>query len=190
MTRPFDLTSLLGVRIQIPPEAIIPILLGSAALVILVFFGARLAEWKQRSPDAASRFGMIVAVLMTGTAVFFLARGLTNQIDPNNEGTGQISFTDSPIAGGLAALAAVFWRMANLRLVSVIVGLGIGILMMIKPSVWPVIRITEYGQGARGLNDPEHLMFLGPGLFVIIVALVAGLKATKADQVVPSSSAR
>ena len=167
--------------IKIPPEAIVPLLIGITALAILVFFGSKLAEWKRRSPDAASRFGMIVAVLLTGSAVFFLTRGLTNQIDPNNEGTGQISFTDSPIAGGLAALGAVFWRMANLRFVSVIAGLGIGGLMMIKPFVWPVIRITEYGQGPRGLNDPEHLMFLGPGLFVIIVALVAGLKARKPD---------
>lgn len=178
---PFDVTPLLGAGIKIPPEAIPPLLIGATALALLVFFGGKLAEWKRRSPDAAIRFGMIVAVLFTGAAVFFLARGLTNQIDPNNEGTGQISFTDSPIAGGMAALAAVFWRMANLRPVTVLVGLGIGALMMIKPFVWPVINITETGHWPRDMNDPEHLMFFGPGLFVIIVALVAGLKSRRPD---------
>ena len=66
--------------------------------------------------------------------------------------------------------------MADLRPVAFLVGAGIGVIMMMKPFVWPVIRVTEYGSSARDMMDPEHIMFFGPGLFAIIVALIAALK--------------
>jgi len=164
-------------RIKIPPEAVVPILIGGTALFILLFAGSKLADWKARAPDAASRFGLVVAGLFTSVAVFFLLGGLTNQIDPNNEGTGQINFTDAPTAGFMAAVACAFWRMANQRLVTLLIGLGIGVLMIAKPFVWPVMRIWETGQAyPRDTTDPEHLMFWGPGVVVVIVALIAAAK--------------
>jgi 4-amino-4-deoxy-L-arabinose transferase-like glycosyltransferase len=169
--------AVLGVVIKIPREALIPLAIGVVALIILLFFGTKLAEWKARSPAAASRFGLVAAVLFTGVALYFLLRGLTNQSDPNNEGTGQINFTDAPIAGFLGALAAAFWRMANQRVVALVAGLVLGALMIAKPFVWPVMRQWENGRAyARGLIDPEHLMFWGPGVVVIVVALIAAAK--------------
>ena len=171
--------SVLGVRIKIPPEAVIPLAIGVAALLVLLFFGTRLAAWKARAPDAAARFGLVAAGLLTAAAVFFLLRCVSNQSDPNNEmpGVENISFTDAPIAGFMAALAAVFWRYANQRIVAALIGFGIGVLMLVKTAVWPVMRIWETGERyPRGTMDPEHLMFWGPGVVVVIVTLVAVLR--------------
>ena len=169
--------AIIGIRIKIPPEAVVPLLIGLVALLILMFAGAKLADWKTSSPQSAARFGFGAAALFTAVAVYFLVRVLTNQSDPNNEGTGQINFTDAPVAGFMASLAAIFWRYANLRALSAAVGFGLGALMMAKPFVWPVIRVYEQGGSrARDLIDPEHIMFLGPGLVVVIATLVCVLK--------------
>ena len=53
--------AVLGVRIKLPPEAIIPLAIGVAALLVLLFAGSKLADWKARSPVAAARFGLIAA---------------------------------------------------------------------------------------------------------------------------------
>jgi len=167
-------------RIKLPPEAIVPMLIGTVALIILLAFGAALQRWKARAPGPAQMFGVIVGVLLTAAAVYFLINCLTNQSDPNNEGTGQISFIDPPVAGGMAALAAVFWRFGNQRLIGGVLGIAIGALMLAKPFVWPVIR--DYNNGhtrSRGMMDPEHLMFLGPGLLVLIVALIVLLRGRR-----------
>ena len=166
-------------RIKIPPEAIIPLAIGLTVLLTLVFFGTKLAAWKAQSPESAARFGLVTAGLFTAVSVFFLLRCLTNQSDPNNEivGMTNITFTDAPIAGGMAAFAAGFWRMASQRLVALLIGGGIGVLMMAKPFVWPVLR--QWDDSApypRGMMDPEHIMFLGPGLLAIIVAVIAAKK--------------
>jgi hypothetical protein len=166
----------LAVVIKIPAEAVVPLLIGTAALLVLLFAGSALASWKAKSPGAASKFGLVVAILLTGASIYFLARGLTNQSDPNNEGTGQINFTDAPIAGFLGAVSAAFWRMANLQIGSAIVGVGIGGLMLVKPFVWPVIVTYDGHSRQRGMMDPEHIMFLGPAIVVIVVALVAWRK--------------
>jgi hypothetical protein len=165
-----------GVVIRLPAEALIPLLVGLAALAVLLFAGTRLAEWKASSPASAAKFGLGAAALLTAGALFLLFRCLTNQSDPNNEGFGQINFTDAPTAGFLAGVAALFWRMGNQRFVGFAAGGGLGALMMAKPFVWPVIVVYTYGGGGsrtRDLIDPEHLMFLGPGLFAIILGLVA-----------------
>jgi hypothetical protein len=168
-----------GVVIRLPPEAMVPLLIGLAALALLLFAGRRFAEWKARSPASAATFGLGAAALLTAGALFLLYRCLTNQSDPNNEGVGQINFTDAPIAGFLAGIAALFWRMGNQRFVGVAVGGGLGALMIAKPFLWPVIRVyTDDGGGrsARDLIDPEHIMFLGPGVFAIILGLAALLR--------------
>ena len=168
--------TVVGVVIKIPPEAVVPLLIGVTALAILLFAGTKLAEWKTSSPASASKFGLGVAALLTAGALYMLVRCLTNQMDPNSPGTGQINFTDAPIAGFLIGIAALFWRMGNQRFIGAGVGVGLGALMMAKPFIWPVIVVYEYNGGGsrqRDLIDPEHLMFLGPGLFAIILGLVA-----------------
>ena len=60
-------------------------------------------------------------------------------------------------------------------------GVGIGLLLLVKPFVWPVIRhYTEAGapggSRSRGRFDPEHLEFLGTGIVVLITGLVTGRK--------------
>lgn len=111
-------------RIKIPPEAVVPLLIGIVALLTLIFFGSKLAAWKARSPQSAERFALGVAALLTAASVYFLLSCLTNQSDPNNEipGVTNITFTDAPIAGGMAALAAAFWRMASQRIVTLLIG--------------------------------------------------------------------
>lgn len=176
--------SVLAVRIQVPPEAVVPILVGSIALAILIFAGSALARWTERNPAAARMFGMITGTICLAISVFFLSRCLMNQIDPNNEGTGQLQFLDPPIAGFMAALAAAFWRMAGQPKVSLGIGVIIGGLMIAKPWIWPVIVTWTESYGdhrtvthARGLLDPEHAEFVGSGIVVLVTGLIAGLKA-------------
>jgi hypothetical protein len=159
-------------RIKLPPEAFVPLLIGTVALIILLVFGAALQRWKQRAPGPARMFGRVLAVVLTAASVYFLINCLTNQSDPNNDGTGQLSFLDPPLAGGLAALAAIFWRFGDQPLIGGLIGLAIGVLMFVKPFVWPVIRVMDGRSRSRGLDDPEHWVFLGAGIVVAVVALI------------------
>ena len=183
-----NVESVLGVRIQVPPEAVVPILVGSIALAILIFAGSALAAWKQRNPAAARTFGMAVGSVCAVIAIYFLAKCLLIQIDPNSDVPGdKLQFFDPPIAGFMAALAAVFWRMGDQPKVSLAIGAIVGGLMIAKPFVWPVIvTYTEsYGDHQvysrqRDLIDPEHAEFLGSGIVVLVTGLIAGLKAKAA----------
>ena len=169
-------------RIKLPPEAIVPLLIGVAALLVLVFAGGALAAWKERNPKAASTFGLVMASIMTIISIYFLTRCLWNQSDPNNEGTGQLQFMDPPIAGFMAACAAAFWKMGEQPKVSLAIGIVIGGLMILKPWIWPVIVThSAYDTGklvsrSRGLLDPEHAEFVGSGIVVLVTGLIAGLK--------------
>lgn len=173
----------LAVRVKIPAEAVVPLLVGTVALLVLLFAGSALASWKERNPSQARTFGLVVGVMMTCVSLYFLSRCLWNQSDPNNEGTGQLQFLDPPIAGFMAACACAFWRMGDQPKVALGLGLAIGLAMFVKPWVWPVIRsyYSEYEHAqhtrSRGMLDPEHLEFLGSGLVVLVTGLVAGLKA-------------
>lgn len=181
--------SVIGARISVPPEAIVPLLVISIALAILIFAGSSLARWKETNPVAARKFGMTVGAICMLGALFFLVRSLPNQSDPNNDGTGQLQLLDAPIAGFLAAIGAAFWRMGDQRKVALAIGLVVGGLMFAKPFVWPVLRTwtDSYDHGgartyARGMLDPEHLGFLAAGLVVFVTGLVAGLKAPPAPK--------
>lgn len=161
-----------------------PLAIGIAALLVILFFGSKLKAWKDRSPKTAARFGLVVAVLLTGASLYFLLHCLTNQNDPNNDIPNNINFTDAPIAGGMAAIATVFWRFANLRVIGGIVGVGIAAAMFAKPYVWPVMRIWEPGAAEghaypRAMTDPEHFMFWGPAIVVAIVTLVVVAKRVR-----------
>lgn len=176
--------SVLGVRIQVPAEAVVPIIVGSLALAILIFSGSALARWKERNPAAAEKFGMIVGSICMIISIFFLSRCLLNQIDPNNEGTGQLQFLDPPIAAFMATIGALFWRMGGQPKVALSIGIVVGGLMIAKPWLWPVISeyVTTYDGyrkvvRERGLLDPEHAEFVGSGIVVLVTGLIAGLKA-------------
>lgn len=176
--------SVLGVRINVPPEAVVPLLIGSIALATLIFAGSALAAWKERNPAAAKMFGMIVGGICLAVSAYFLSKCLLNQIDPNNEGTGQLEFLDAPIAGFMATIGALFWRMGDQPKVSLAIGVIVGGLMLVKPFVWPVIRTWTDSYGGdgprsypRGMLDPEHLEFIGSGIVVLVTGLIAGLKA-------------
>ena len=170
-------------RIKIPAEAVVPLIIGIVALLVLIFAGSALASWKDRNPAAARTFGLFMAAVLTGISIYFLSRCLLNQMDPNNEGTGQLNFLDPPIAGFMAACGCLFWRMGDRPKVALGIGLVVGILMIIKPWVWPVISsyYSDYDKTthtrARGIIDPEHAEFIGSGIVVLVTGLIAGLKA-------------
>lgn len=169
-------------RIKIPPEAMIPLAIAVVALLVLIFFGSKLADWKRRAPESASTFGLAVAGVLTSCAVFFLLSCVTNQSDPNNRlaNVTNINFTDAPIAGGMALLAVVFYRYANQRLVALLIGLGMAALMFAKPFVWPVMSLWDAGPGEpRDMGDPEHLMFFGPAIAIAIATVIAVTRKPK-----------
>ena len=61
-------------------------------------------------------------------------------------------------------------------LVALLVGGGLGVLLMTKPFIWPVLIVHEGGTWPRDMMDPEHIMFFGPGLLAIIAAVIAAAK--------------
>lgn len=173
----------LGVRIKLPPEALVPLLVGTAALLILVFAGSALASWKQRAPRSASTFGLVVASMCAVGAIYFLVKSVPNTMDPNSEGTGQMSLFDAPIGAFMAALACGFFRMGGKHKISLGFGLLVGVVLIAKPFILPVIvTYTESygGRGtvshSRGLLDPEHAEFVVGGVVVLITGLITGAK--------------
>jgi hypothetical protein len=177
--------SVLGVKITVPAEAVVPIIIGSIALAILIFSGSALASWKERNPAAAKMFGMIVGSICMIVSIIFLAKCLLVQIDPNSDAPGtKLEFFDPPLAAFMAAIGALFFRMGDQPKVALGIGLVVGGLMIAKPFIWPVIvTYTEsYGDRGtysrqRGMLDPEHAEFIGSGIVVLVTGLIAGLKA-------------
>ncbi len=159
----------------------IPLAIAAVALLVLIFFGSKLADWKRRAPEASATFGLAAAGVLTSCAVFFLLSCVTNQSDPNNRiaNLTNINFTDAPVAGGMALLAVVFYRYANQRLVALLIGVGIAVLMFAKPFVWPVLSITDTGSWPRDHDDPEHLMFFGPAIAIAIATIIAVTRKPK-----------
>ncbi len=183
LSSPDVVHAVLGVRIKLPPEAIVPLLVGTAALLILVFAGSALRSWKERNPGPASMFGLVVASLCAIGAIYFLVKCVPNQMDPNSEGTGQMSLFDAPIGGFMAALACAFFRMGGKPKLALGFGLVVGAVMIAKPFIFPVIvTYTESygGRGtvsrSRGMLDPEHIEFVAAGIVVLITGLIAGSK--------------
>ncbi len=169
----------LGVRIQIPAEAVVPLLVACAVVLVLVFAGSGLQAWKAKHPKSATIVGAIVAVGLTGVAGYFLGKVLTETLQrhPVHEGIVLVGFFEGPIIGFCGAVAAIMWRFANQRWLAVVTGLGLGAALIAKPLVWPLA--AKGGDGTLydwDMMDPEHLSFFGPGIVVIIVALVVGLR--------------
>lgn len=167
----------LAVHIKVPPEAVVPILVGSAALFILLFAGASLQSWKQKHPDTASKVGMVIAIALTGYALYVGATIIpAKYIDHGAPGETTIGFLDGPIMGFCALIGALFWRFANQRWIALGVGLGIGLAMFAKPFILPLHGWYDGHEHPWHFFDPEHLSFHGPGVAVIIAGLIAGSK--------------
>lgn len=169
----------LGVRIPIPAEAVIPLLIACGVLLVLGFAGSGLQSWKAKHSKSATIVGIIIAVVLTGVAGYFLGKVLieTRQRHPIYDGITLVGFFEGPIIGFCGAVATIMWRFANQRWIALVTGLGIGAALIAKPLVWPLWRKSYDGTIREwGLVDPEHLSFLVPGIVVVIVALVVGLR--------------
>jgi hypothetical protein len=167
----------LAVVIKVPPEAVVPLLVGSAALLVLLFAGAALKDWKDKHPEVAAKVGLVIAVALTGYALYVGARIIpAKYIDHGAPGETTIGFLDGPIMGFSALIGTLFWRFGNQRWIALGVGLGIGLAMFAKPFILPLYGWYDYHEHPWHFFDPEHLSFHGPGLAVVIAGLIAGKK--------------
>jgi len=193
LSSPDVLPTVLGVRIKIPPEAVVPLLVGTAALLVLLFAGSALKAWRDRSPGPASTFGLVVGSLCLVGAIYFLAKSIPNQIDPNSDGTGQLNHLDPPIGAFMTVLACAFFRMGGKPKIALTIGLVVGVAMILKPFVLPVIvtYADRYGgtgkiiSRSRGMMDPEHLEFVGSAIVLIVTAFITGARPPAAPVQAP-----
>jgi hypothetical protein len=169
-------SDLVGVRIPIPAEAIVPLLIGIAALLVLLFAGASLKAWKEKNPGVATKVGMVLALACTGFALYTVIK-VFPEIDMRSRTlpvVQHVEFFDGPTAGFLALIGAILWSFANQKWIGVATGSAIGLALLLKPFVFPLRR--SVGDRTWGLIDPEHLAFLGPGLAVAIVVVIVAIK--------------
>ena len=171
-------TVLAKIKIEVPPEAIVPLLIGMAILLVLIFAGAALQDWKERKPKAARTVGTIFAVLLSGYALYVFVTIMPNKyIDLGPPDQPPISLADGPILGFTAVIATLMWRFANQRWIALGFGGVIGVALILKPFVMPFVTWFSSGsERARVISDPDTLSLLGPGVAVLIAALIAGLK--------------
>ncbi|MEO8706775.1 MAG: hypothetical protein ABI867_42505 [Kofleriaceae bacterium] len=168
-------------RIKIPAEAVIPLLIGFAALLVLLFAGAALKTWKDKHPKPARITGVVFAVGLAGFTLFKVVT-LVPQTDENDrvyQGVYNVTLFDGPILGFCALMAVIFWGYAGLRKVALGFGLVVAAAMVAKPFIWPLFHHYSGSGGsggrARSVMDLEHLGFIGPGIAVLVAALVVGL---------------
>jgi hypothetical protein len=174
-------------RIKIPAEAIVPMLIGLVALLVLIFAGAALADWKVRNPKPAKITGLVFAIGLTGFALFKLIMVVpqTDENDPIHEGVYNVTLFDGPILGFCALVAVIMWGYAGMRKVALGFGLAVAAAMIAKPLVWPMFHhytssTSDYKGHLRDFTDLEHLGFTGPAIAVLIAALVVGLGRDRA----------
>lgn len=174
-----DPLATLGVRIPIPAEAVVPLLIAVGVILVLLFAGSGLQTWKAKHPKGARIGGAIFAIALMAGSIYFLSKTLieTNQRDPVYKGIVLVGFIEGPLAGGFGAIAAVLWGFANQRWIALATGVGIGAALIAKPLVWPLMHESYNGDMHQwGLMDPEHLSFTGPGIVCLIVGLAVGLR--------------
>ena len=66
-------SAILAVVIKIPKVAMVPMLVGTVALLVLLFAGAKLKDWKDSQPGAATKTGMVVAAALSAYALYVAA---------------------------------------------------------------------------------------------------------------------
>lgn len=169
------------VRISIPPEAVLPLAIGVAALLVLLFAGAALQSWKERKPAAARTVGTVAALLLSGYAIYLAVYLLPNKyIDLGPPDQAPISLADGPILGFTALMATIMWGFAGQRWVALAFGGLLGVALVLKPFVMPLVTYFSSGsERARVISDPDTISILGPGIAVLITALVVGLRSTR-----------
>ena len=174
---------ILGIRLNLPPEALLPLLFATIALLLLLFASDKLSAWKVHQPTKARTLGIVTASGLTIIACYFLFTKLSNQSDPNNSGTNNMSLFDAPMIGFFAAVGALFWRFGDQRRIGFGMGVAVGVVLIAKPFVWPVVSTVDYMNGSRrvfeshnrGLFDPEHYLFILGGLVAIACGFIARL---------------
>jgi hypothetical protein len=171
-------TALARIKISVPPEAVLPLAIGIGALLVLLFAGAALQSWKERKPAAARAVGTIAALLLSGYAIYVAVSLLPNKyIDLGPPDQAPISLADGPILGFTALMATLMWGFAGQRWVALGFGGVIGVALVLKPFVMPLVTYFSSGsERARVISDPDTISILGPGIAVLIAALVVGLR--------------
>lgn len=166
------------IRISIPPEAILPLAIGVVALLVLVFAGAALAGWKERNPERARTVGTLCAAALSGYAAYCAVLLMPNKyIDLGPPHQAPISLADGPILGFTALMATIMWGFAERRKIALGFGGILGVALILKPFVMPFVTyFSSDSERARVISDPDTLSILGPGVAVLITALVVGLK--------------
>jgi hypothetical protein len=166
------------IKISIPPDAILPLAIGVVSLFVLLFAGAALASWKERKPQTARNVGTVAAVLLSGYAIFLLAYLLPNKyIDLGPPDQAPISLADGPILGFCALMATIMWGFAERRKIALAFGGAVGAALVLKPLIKPLVSHFSSGsERVRSLMEIDTLSVLGPGIAVVITALVVGLK--------------
>jgi hypothetical protein len=164
------------VRIEIPPEAILPLAIGVVALLVLLFAGAALATWKEKNPEKARTVGIVAAALLSGYAIYLAAYLLPNKyIDLGPPDQPPITLADGPILGFTALMATIMWGFAERRKMALGFGGLLGVAMVVKPFVMPLVSHFSSGsERVRGFTEIDTLTILGPGIAVVITALIVG----------------
>lgn len=101
--------------IKIPAEAVIPLLVVVAVVLVLVFAGSGLLTWKAKHPQSARIAGIVFAVGLTGVAGYILGKVLTETLQrhPVYNGIIQVGFIEGPIVGFCgSAFTRRAWRSA------------------------------------------------------------------------------
>jgi hypothetical protein len=172
------LNVLAKIKIEVPPEAVVPLLIGVATLLVLIFAGAALQSWKERKPKQARTVGLVFAALLSIYAIYVAVTIMPNKyIDLGPPDQPPISLADGPILGFTTIMATLMWRFADQRKIALGFGGVIGVALILKPFVMPFVTWFSSGsERARVISDPDTLSILGPGVACVIAALIAGLK--------------
>jgi hypothetical protein len=164
----------LAVRITIPAEAVVPLIICVAILGVLTLGGNALATFKQHHPGAARIVGYVAGVLCSALTIYWLMQ-IIPQIelyDPVHAGISLASPFDALIAGFIATMSVIMWGWARQRWLALAFGLGVGVALFIKPFVFAMRDSTDGHLVVMGMDDPEHLSYFGGGLVVLVTALI------------------
>jgi hypothetical protein len=167
---------LAGLKIPIPEGAAIPVVIGVVALLLLIFGGIALKGLKAKNPRAASVVGSVIAAALSCYALYMAATIIpASYIDRGPSGARTLGFLDGPLTGFSALIGTLFWWYANQRRIALGFGGGIGAALFLKPFIVPLHSWWSGDERQWSFMDPEHLSFHGPGVAVLIAALIAGL---------------
>ena len=173
MTGMLDATATLA-RIKIPAEAVIPLLLIMAAILLLVFASKGLGALHERSPQAAMILGLSLGGVASAVAIYLTVKIVpTRQAnDLVHEGIQLVSLFDAVIAAFAGAVAGIMWRYAGQRWLGAGTATAIAGALIAKPFKWPLVHYWD-GRGHEFSPTSEtHLFFLLSGVALAVVAIL------------------